>query len=300
VSPKCLGIVTFVITTGLGQVKYRPDRGKGTGCPQCAGKVFDGLSIANQIAEERGWECRSKSYVNSITPLLWFCKTCEHEWAARLGNIMHGRKTGCPKCSRRIHHTIEECQCHARDKGGECKTKLRPEIEVRIKDRLEWECALGHIWSAPVYRVLLRDQWCPHPICKNLKSQALLGSILHTLLPHRKIEPEYHDFAWQETVKGCHISFDHYIPSLKAVVEGDGRQHFEPVQFGGISMKRARANLKNIQRLDRLKNRRVRTHPEDIAIFIRIPYTEPLTLENVRRILIENGVKVPPLNKASH
>jgi hypothetical protein len=54
-------------------------------------------------------------------------------------------------------------------------------------------------------------------------------------------------------------------------IEYDGRQHFEPVKFGGISEDRAKQNFLQQKKHDDIKNR----YCEDNGyLLLRIPYTE--------------------------
>jgi very-short-patch-repair endonuclease len=50
------------------------------------------------------------------------------------------------------------------------------------------------------------------------------------------------------------LRFDFYIPKLNLVVEFDGKQHFEPVRFRGISEEVALEKFKHIQKTDKIKN----------------------------------------------
>jgi DNA-binding transcriptional regulator WhiA len=67
------------------------------------------------------------------------------------------------------------------------------------------------------------------------------------------------------------------------------------VCFGGISAKEATRNFEETKILDELKNKIIKEHEEDIRYFIRIPYTEALTEENITKILKENGISVPDI-----
>ena len=75
---------------------------------------------------------------------------------------------------------------------------------------------------------------------------------------------------------------DYYIPQLNTAFEYDGEQHFRPVCFGGIPLHRAQTLFKRTQCLDRRKNRLCRLY--DIRL-IRIPYTEDLTIDNIKKKL---------------
>jgi uncharacterized C2H2 Zn-finger protein len=71
----------------------------------------------------------------------------------------------------------------------------------------------------------------------------------------------------------------------KHFIEYDGRQHFEPVNFGGISKKRAMNNFEKQQTHDKLKNDFCKDNNYEL---LRIPYTE---YGNIPQILTNFAVK---------
>jgi very-short-patch-repair endonuclease len=101
---------------------------------------------------------------------------------------------------------------------------------------------------------------------------------------------DFNEFSWLITSKYGRQHLDIYIPSIKLAIEYDGEQHFKPVCFGGIDIKKAQANLIQTKRLDRRKNNCIKSHPEDITYFIRFNYKEPLTEEYVKEKLIKSGI----------
>jgi hypothetical protein len=68
----------------------------GRWCPTCAGNQRLDISVARQVALEKGGKCLSDTYVNSISRLEWICKF-GHIWSATL-NSVKDRKTWCPRC----------------------------------------------------------------------------------------------------------------------------------------------------------------------------------------------------------
>lgn len=73
-------------------------------------------------------------------------------------------------------------------------------------------------------------------------------------------------------------------------IEYDGEQHFMPVKFGGISEREAKKKLKYVTKMDKLKNRKVKQHPEDIKYFIRFNYKEDLNYKYVYKKLMTLGI----------
>lgn len=95
-------------------------------------------------------------------------------------------------------------------------------------------------------------------------------------------------FSWLKYKQKQEI--DIWVPSLKLAIEYDGRQHFEPVQFGGISLERARQNLIIQKSRDKNKNKLIKQHYEEIKYFIRFNYREKITKELVETKLKNKGV----------
>jgi hypothetical protein len=73
---------------------------RGKWCPQCAdvrlGRQPGTIDRMHVVAGDRGGECLSVTYVNSVTPLRWRCRE-GHEWRARPGNVINNG-TWCPDC----------------------------------------------------------------------------------------------------------------------------------------------------------------------------------------------------------
>jgi hypothetical protein len=103
-----------------------------------------------QIAQDRGGECLSDEYVNTMTNLKWRCKD-GHVWEARPLNIKRGKdghvwearplniKRGgwCPYCSHRVKLTLAEMKELAKSKGGECLS----DVYVNTNTKLKWRFA---------------------------------------------------------------------------------------------------------------------------------------------------------------
>jgi very-short-patch-repair endonuclease len=125
---------------------------------------------------------------------------------------------------------------------------------------------------------------CP---CKYNKTQNKLRTILEDLFPYYLIKYNFKGFSWLKMKSGRRQEIDIYIPDLKLAIEYDGPQHFISIKhFGGkkqLSIQKMR---------DRNKNRKIKAHANDVKIFIRIPYTEPINKKNIIRILSNNGIRL--------
>ena len=66
-----------------------------------------------------------------------------------------------------------------------------------------------------------------------------------------------------------YLRFDFYLPNYNACIEYDGKQHFKPQRFGGMSREKALENLKTCQQHDEIKNEYCRDNGIKL---LRIPY----------------------------
>jgi hypothetical protein len=70
---------------------------KGHWCPKCSGNEKLTIKECQEFAENKGGECLSTEYKNSMTKMLWCCEE-GHEWSARFHAIKNG--SWCPSCSK--------------------------------------------------------------------------------------------------------------------------------------------------------------------------------------------------------
>ncbi len=108
----------------------------------------------HETAKQKGLVCLSNKYINSQTHLKWKCEKCLHEWLAKPNNIRNGK--GCPKCAGNLSLDLDLAYEIAKKRGGKCLSK----IYLNCKSPLEWECEEGHIWKAPLDRILHNNSWC--------------------------------------------------------------------------------------------------------------------------------------------
>lgn len=231
------------------------------------------IQDCKQFAQNKGGKCLSDEYEYYIK-LLWQCEF-GHQWTAIYDNIKQNH--WCPECTKKKKHTIEDCRQLAAQKNGKCLS----ERYINNKVGLLWECSERHQWRV-CYKSVDRGHWCSK--CSSGKSQKQLYDIVKKIFPDYCIFYDFMGFEWLGYWKNRQ-EIDIFISELKVAIEYDGRQHFESIDFWGG--KKAFEKTKN---LDEQKNRRISTHPEDVKTFIRIPYWEKITEENVKRILRENEV----------
>jgi hypothetical protein len=252
---------------------------RGSWCPDCAGSRKLTMDHCHEAAAKHGGKCLSTEYVNAITKMEWECAS-RHKWFGTLNVVRQG--CWCLDCGGSRKKTIEDCNRLALKMGGKCLSTAY----VNGDAHLVWQCAEGHEWKASFGNVS-RGTWCGR--CKYRKMQIYLAEIISSIIG---IEPKqgYKGFGWLKTKTGGTLEIDIWVPELKLAIEYDGEQHFKPVRFGGMSLERASANFKEQLRRDRLKNRKVRSHKDDVRFFVRFSYKDDITEEFVREKLVSAGV----------
>jgi hypothetical protein len=143
------------------------------------------------------------------------------------------------------------------------------------------------IWQ-PTPNNIKRGTWCPS--CSFTTSQKKLLGIIKNIFKSSEVYSNYKEFGWLYFERNQEI--DIFVKDKRVAIEYDGEQHFFPVNFGGISDDEAKKQFELVLIRDANKNNLVLKNRQDIEYFIRIPYYEILSDENIRDILISNGVEI--------
>lgn len=201
----------------------------------------DNIETFNLIAKEHNGKCLSTEYINCRTKLKFQCQI-GHVWESSPKNVKT-LKSWCPICAGHIKLTLKEAKYVAKLKNGKClSTKY-----INAKTKLLWECNKGHQWFAK-YHSIDNGTWCP--ICNKSKGENFVAKFL--------IENKI-NFEEQKSFDDCigkrkKLSFDFYLPNYNILIEYDGRQHFEVVNFYGCSIDKANKTFNEIIVNDKIKN----------------------------------------------
>ena len=200
---------------------------QGYGCNLCrSAKKHDKLSkehkqYVNELQNINGDIVVVDSYINSCTAILHRCMKDGHEWYARPGNILKSK--GCPLCAGNIKKTHDE---YVRDVFA-----LNPDIEVvgeyiNANTPIKHKC-LKHnlVWEAKPANIL-NGSGCPY--CNESIGERRIRQWL---------EKNGIKYVYQKTFADCRdvklLPFDFYLPDKNAIIEYDGKQHYEVVDFFG-------------------------------------------------------------------
>jgi len=254
-------------------------------CKKCVSiKQRHTIEDCHILATKNGGICLSMAYNNNHAKLDWMCKE-KHIWQASFNKISIGR--WCPYCAGKAKLTIEIARQIAIERNGICLS----EMYINLRNNLVWKCNVcEYIWEATLNNIKNHNRWCPK--CASGKNQRLLFNIIQKIYSNNRIYNNYRGFDWLKTNKWQRQEIDIWVPDLKLAIEYDGEQHFSPVRFCSISEKRAKENLKNVKRLDKLKNKKIKEHPGDIQYFIRFKYSDKININEVLNKLNSNYIPI--------
>jgi very-short-patch-repair endonuclease len=137
--------------------------------------------------------------------------------------------------------------------------------------KLNIECPLGHTYSATWDCWKWRKTRCP--LCQEGKNERQLGEIVRQIYLGQVVVPQDNlGFLGRQKV-------DFSVRERKISFEYDGEQHFKPVRFNNVSLKKAKKVLVYVQDLDKQKNALCKKFGYTL---IRVKYDEELTLENIK------------------
>lgn len=259
-------------------IKYRK-----SWCPSCANVPHLNINYAKKIAIDKNGECLSDIYINARTNLQWKCK-CGYVWWANLDNIKNKNKW-CPKCAKRPAIFFEEVKEFVEKNNG----KLLSKSYKNASSLLELHCNVcGNVWFSNYNNLKSKGSWCP--CCGFFKSQKFLFDIIKIIFSEFECFYRHKKFDWLKTNnKHGKQELDIFVKDSNSdfslAIEYDGQQHYQPVEFFG-----GEKTFNVLKKLDKLKEEKIKQHLNDIKYFIRIPYWEKLTEENIKKILKEKGI----------
>ena len=224
-------------------------------------------------------------YFDTATNSIKYICPKHREWGVQtisLGHLLGGR--GCYYCGREKtaaskiileERNILECKKICESKGFEFKKVYKKNNRFYIQyvclkhpEKGIQEMQKGN---------MSRDTIVGCPYCfgrkksKITKGELRVEEVLTDL--NIKYKSQYGFDSCRDVNK---LLFDYYLPDYNMCIEYDGRQHFEPVRFGGISEEQAITNFEITQAHDLIKTDYCISN--NISL-LRIPYQEHDNIE---------------------
>lgn len=265
--------------TGWGKIQ------RGVWCSKCddANRTVSYEEIKKLVEEKDGYllstDCATATGLFNIR-----CNKDNCEWETSWSRI----QSGCwyPRCSACEPYTIEKVREIIKEKGGE----LLSDNIANVKQKVSIKCDCGNIFESVLYHIINRGVWCQ--ICDSSHSkQKDLYNILKEIFPSTNIQYNYYGFGWLKDVN--RLELDIWIPELKLAIEYDGEQHFKPIKFAStMTDEQAMLALSITQKHDKLKNKLISEHPDEVKYFVRFNYLEDITKENILIKLKNSGLSI--------
>lgn len=172
---------------------------------------------------------------------------CGRSFDVLAGDLLQGK--GCRYCGGTMHKTHDIFTEQVKEKYDNEYTVLGKYINAKTNILVRHN-SCGHEWEVNP-TVFLSRRMCPYCNKSNGEKE------IENFAIHNKL-----NYKTQETFDGCcyndYLKFDMSIYNhdnkLLCLIEYDGINHFEPVQFGGISLEEANENLRLQKIKDSIKN----------------------------------------------
>ncbi len=264
----------------------------GKRCPKCAGVARKNTELYRQeVFNLVGDEYTVLSeYINNRKHIKMRHNDddCDnHTWLTSPNSFLCGCR--CPKCYGNIKKTQEEFVHQVYELANYGYSVLGVYINDSTKLLMRHNSEKCNNFEYDVEpSSFIQGSRCPK--CKSSKGEKAISEWLDKSNIFYKI---------QYTFEGCRdklpLPFDFVIfnkeNKLILLIEYDGKQHFEPVNFGGISDERAKENFEKIKLHDQIKNDYCK---QNNIPLLRIPYWE---FDNIEEILKNELIKYTLVGK---
>lgn len=257
----------------------------GRGCQFCSGRKVGNFNNFGVLYPDLLKEWNPENEINpyyitkgSDETVSWICSKCNHVWDMKVAKRT-GRGDGCPRCSGKIvsdnnRITVlypDICLEWEYDRNN---GRLPENFSKGSEESVYWKCKMcDGIWEAQIYS-RVAGNGCPN--CSSSKGEKSVTRFLNKNNVY--FLPQY---FFDDCKNILRLPFDFYLPDYNCVIEYDGIQHFEAVDFNGQGIEYAQEQFQSQQFRDSIKNK----YCQDNNMFLlRIPYWE---FDNIESILTE-------------
>lgn len=215
-----------------------------SGCPRCAGNAPLTIEEVDCRLAKKNVD-RLSAWHNGATPLAIGCTICYYgfnetndEWVVIPSNILNN-SSRCPNCSGLARITNEEFDRRIKDRNIERMSDVNG-----VSHNIDFLCTkdeCGYRWNtAPT--VILQGHGCPK--CSWRQNHRLAFDTFNGA--GIAVDGEKYLNTLADIDTRYHVDF--YLPEYNAIIEYNGRQHYEPVCFHyDDTMERATARFLNYQ-----------------------------------------------------
>jgi len=217
------------------------------------------------------------NYVNARTEVKIICNTCGNEFSIIPRFHFYG-DGGCNICGiEKMRQskilTQEEVIERCKESGYDC-SKI---VYKGCREKIELVCNKhGSFWMLP-YNVYGNNQKCPHCYISKLEEA------VRKYLDKNNIKYDLYK-TYNDLVDDRKLSYDFYLVDKNILIECQGQQHYEKVNWSGdLTEKQMKENLKLQFKHDKLK--REYAYKNNIKL-VCLPYWEFDNYENILKLRV--------------
>lgn len=251
---------------------------KGSRCPLCSSRARgkarrkNNVQFRQEVSDLVGDEYTFLDvYVNAHAKIRVRHNKCGNVYEVEPISFLKGRR--CSYCFRTHKKTDAEFKKEVYNLVGNEYKFLDDYVNAMTKLRVK------HNKCGQVYKVkpnvFLRGRRCSY--CNNPKGEVIINKILKSL--KIKYEPQK---TFDDLKDIGLLSYDFYIPDQNILIEYQGRQHYQPVDYFG-----GEAQFKTQQKHDKMKSDYAKSHHYNL---IAVPYTED-TFSKIKKYLVKHGLE---------
>ena len=248
---------------------------RGRRCPYCNGNAKKtNIEFKKEVYDLVGSEYTFlDDYVNANTKIRVKHNRCGHIYKVTPHSFLNG--TCCPKCFGTPKKTNEQFKKEVFDLVGDEYTFLETYVNNHTKLMVK-HTKCGHVYKVTPTDFFNKHSRCPY--CNSPKGETIISKILNNL--NISYEPQK---IFSDLKDAQPLSYDFYIPDQSILIEYQGIQHYEPVDFFGSD-----SAFKKQQKHDKLKSDYAKDHG---YMLIAVPYTED-TFSKIKKYLSKHGLKL--------
>lgn len=238
---------------------------QGRQCPHCSKKVQKTTKDFKQEVKELTNNEFSvlSEYKNARTPLLMRHDTCGREFSITPTTFLG--KLSCKDCSykqRGLNRrwTQEEFENKVNELGQSEYTVQSQYKMSNIKVLIKHNTC-GHEWLVYPTNFIYHGSRCPNCIHVKSKGEEIIKEYLDKYGIDYVFQAKFDNLKHKRA-----LAYDFYIPEKNLLLEYDGKQHFEPIDYFG-----GEVAFRDLKIKDKLKNEYAKDNNIEL---IRIPYYE--------------------------
>ena len=215
------------------------------------------------------------AYFNKRTKLRVKHNKCGNIYNVLPTNFLRGSR--CPVCSVRGRDSKTDAQfkCEVYDLVGNEYTFLDSYIDSGTKIRVKHN-KCGNTYEVRPTDFISHQTRCPY--CNSPKGETIITKLLNLLNINYEPQKTFNDLRDTQP-----LSYDFYLPDQNTLIEYQGIQHYQPIDYFG-----GEAKLKIQQKHDKMKSDYAKDHDYNL---IAVPYTID-TFSKIKKYLIKHGLKL--------